>query len=185
MNRLHDIALGCVPFLKGRWRYLKNEDWAGYRQRAVLQDDTDRRRQIIFSDYYRGEGRFQVTGAYPVGQGNPPRITLSQCRSISDLGREINRRFLPSYLKHYDQSKSAHLLQIKKQEQLRIRAGLLKQIDPSMRPSHSHHGEVSTDYYLASGKLSLSSYSDQVRLDVRLSFDQVVRVLYLLNEVKD
>ncbi len=129
MNRLHEIAMGCVPFLNGKWRYLKNEAWTEYRQRAVLQDDTEHGRRIIVSDYYGGEGRLQVTGSFPNRYSNNLKITLGMSRSIPSISADINRRFLSEYLKEWKKAKTLHQQHLDREENLRIRVELLKQIE--------------------------------------------------------
>lgn len=182
MHRLHEIAVECIPFLNGKWRYLENEAWTEYRQRAVLQDDTAHGRRIILSDYYGGEGRLEVMGVFPDRWSETPRITVAMSRSIPAISADINRRFLPVYLKEWEKAKALYDEGKERQEDLRIRVNLLKHIVPSMRPSWHSHKEVATDYYLSKGKLRLSPYDDNVHLEIKLSFDQLVRVLHLLKE---
>lgn len=182
MIRLHQIAMECAPLLKGQWRYLKNEESNQYRIKAVLQDDTERGRQIIFSDYYLGEGRIKISGSYPDRYVNHFKITCSESRPIPALSADINRRFLPKYLTAYEAAKNRYQIHQDKQEKLQIQVDLVKQIMPSMSPYQNYRDDLATDYYFQNGKLRFNSYKNDVSLEINLSFEKLIQVLYILKQ---
>lgn len=186
MTRLFDVAIGVAPLLDGRFRYncLEEEkttyDWGN---RAVLNDDTETGRQILLTNCSRKPERIVVSGRLINGYGRTS-ITVANSRDIPSIAGDINRRFLPDYLKEWEKRQDEQAERTAKMEAYKHRVDLIRHIVPDFWSRNGRALTGSDEFYFKGGRvrLSCSEYDEELRLS--LPYDDLVRVLVYLSEIK-
>ena len=181
MTRLFEIAQGVAPLLDGKWRYnrlAEENEKSHWQNRAVLNDDTQAGRQIVFSSCWNRKGRIEISGPLPSGRYSKTRITVGETRNIPAIAADIERRFLPGYLKEWTEAEADQQARAETMELYRHQVDILRRVLPDFRQAHGHQLTGYDEFYFTGGKVRLGGSSAD--LNLRLPFDDLVRVLMFL-----
>jgi hypothetical protein len=184
MTRLFEVAQGVAPLLKGQWRYNQlaaqcSEHRAG--NRAVLNDDTKPRRQIIFRPAWHTPGRIELYGLLPTDYPSNTKITVAETRSVPAIASDINRRLLPGFLAEWTEAEARCQKREAEMELYRHQVDLLRRFVPEFA-QYPNRGRLtgSDEFYFRDGRLQLFSSGFKASLRLSLPFDEMVRVLMAL-----
>ena len=183
MSRLHDIAQGVASFFDGQWHYNRlaaesaKTHWGN---RATLNDDTRAGRQIVFCAIWNRPERIEIYGSLPERYSSKTRITVGQGRDIPAIAADIGRRFLPGYLKEWDEAEADKRRRAETMALYSHQVDLIRTIAPDFRQAYAQELTGCDEFYFKGGKVRLSSSGYDARLELNLSFDELVRVLIFL-----
>ena len=183
MSRLHDIAQGAAPLLDGQWRYNRlpaESTQTHWGNRATLFDATRPGRQIVFCAIWNRPERIEIYGSLPERYSSKTRITVGQGRDIPAIAADIGRRFLPDYLREWDEAEAAKRQRAETMALYSHQVDLIRRIAPDFRQAYTQELTGCDEFYFKGGKVRLSSGGYDAHLELSLSFDELVRVLMFL-----
>ena len=170
------LAEQIAPFLKG-WRYNRvltdqlSEHW----QSPCILSNGNRRFRIGTS--WRDKGRVSVSGEH-----SRHTITVSPNRAPRAIAGDIERRFLPVYLKDVTEYEKSVQSMADKAEVVRQQTELLRKVCPNLRVGHGHSSEMHFDGGSYRFGYSPDSYSITFN---QLTFDESLRLAYFVQSLKE
>ena len=183
MSRIEEIARGVAPLLDGSFRFNERavatnaNYWDG---RHVINDDEQTGRQLYFSRERLKTDRVAVWGMLPNRRSCSVRITVSETRTVPAIAEDINRRFLPYFVKEWRTVFEQERARTDQLDMYRHQVNLIKGIVPNLHiPSHSRL-EGNDEMYFQNGRLRMYARGHDSELSIRLPFDDLVRLFKFL-----
>lgn len=189
-ERIHEIAQEAAPLLTGAWRFNRVRSQAVDKRYvwtsvAIISDDSTPGRAIRLRRCWRNRNRFSISGEIRGSAGSgesTKRITVDASRESRLIAGDINRRLIPAYLEEWKELEEQESRRRAVQEKLTHRLNLVKRFCPDLRPNPYSRG--TRFFWNHQGHTSeLEMYSgDDVRLGLRISFDEALRIIAQLKE---
>jgi hypothetical protein len=181
MDRLFALASEVAPLLTGQWRYNRLAETRSdirHANEAVLNDDTQPGRQIMFRPCWEAPGRIQIRGSLPQSLSRE-KITVSEQRLARAVAGDINRRLLPGFLQEWRETETRRRQREAELELYRHQVELLRKFVPEFHQLYNRSLTGADEFHFRDGTVQLySSYKATLRLS--LPFADLVRVLMAL-----
>lgn len=185
-----DHAPIVARLLPGNWalnRIKTDEAADAWHECAYIHDKTKPARQISLMKDWHKRDRLRIVGELPrwptsaYSGISKARIGVSARRPAHEIAREIERRFLPGYLKEWDQAEQYRRERQAEYEAYRLRVEIVRQIFPELRTrTHFRMTEYPKFYIGQWAEVELNHYSGGTSLSLDLSFGELLQVLHLL-----
>src|SRR5712691_11937503 len=181
MDRLFALTEAVAPLLTGQWRYNRLAETRSdirHANEAVLNDDTQPGRQLVFRPCWNISGRIQIRGSLPESMSRE-KITISEQRPARAVAGDINRRLLPGFLKEWQEVETRRRQREAELELYRHQVELLAKFVPEFHQLYNRSLTGADEFHFKDGSVYLySSYKATLRLS--LPFADLVRVLMAL-----
>tara|TARA_R110002072_G_scaffold54002_1_gene141969 strand:- start:25 stop:606 length:582 start_codon:yes stop_codon:yes gene_type:complete len=183
MNRPCEIAPTIARLLPGNWRFhqIESQRASEHRPGAVIQNDDRTALRIFLNQCWRDDKRLTISGPVPGQHTRYPqerRITVAASRSAEAIAGDINRRFLPGYLKACEAGEKFAEGRNAVERDKELKFSLLKRYLPEMRENRSSR----LSHRCRFGQIDLSYDRERVHIDGQLPFDLFIAFLASLPE---
>jgi hypothetical protein len=181
MERLFALAEEVPPLLTGQWRSNRLAEQRSdirHANQAVVNDDTQPGRQLVFRPCWDIPGRVQIRGSLRESLSRV-KITVSEQRPARAVAGEINRRLLPGFLQEWQEAETRCRQREAELELYRHQVELLRRFVPEFSLRYNRELSGADEFTFRDGSVQLySNYKASLRLS--LPFADLVRVLMAL-----
>ncbi|RED44134.1 hypothetical protein [Aestuariispira insulae] len=191
MAELQELGRAIAPLLPGAWRYnaIKSKDgnFNEWGSRAILTNDSIRGQGIGIGPYWNKHRFLKIGGLLPGDDWGRSQFTIgvSANRTPEAITGDIKRRLLNEYAAEWMKTQEEYFKQQKEADAWREKVELLDNIIP-IYDGYSYHHEKLKRRGRFRFKYGFGNvYSeDFTKLELDLSFNQLVRVMVLLAKME-
>jgi hypothetical protein len=181
MTRLFALAEEVAPLLTGQWRYnrlAEKHSEIRHVNEAVVNDDTQPGRQLVFRSCWETPGRLQIRGNLPQRLSRVT-ITVAEQRTARAIAADINRRLLPGFLQEWQHAATQRHQQDAELELYGHQVELLRKFVPEFHQLYTRTLTGADEFYFRDGSVRLYA-STNASLRLSLPFPDLVRALMAL-----
>jgi hypothetical protein len=179
--RLFELTQGVAPLLPGQWRYnhlAEKRSDVRHANEAILNDDIQPGRQLVFRPCWDSPGRIRIAGSLPQGLSKT-HITVSEERTPAAVAGDITRRLLPDYLAEWKDTETRRRERESEMELYRHQVDLLRRFVPEFHQLYNRTLSGADEFHFQDGSVQLYS-NYKASLQLSLPFEDLVRVLMAL-----
>lgn len=181
MDRLFALAEEVAPLLTGQWRYNRLAETRSdvrHANEAVVNDDTQPRRQIVLRSCWDMPGRIQICGSLRESLSHV-KITISEQRPARAVAEDINRHLLPGFLQEWQETETRCQARDAEMELYRHQVEVLRKFVPEFHQLYNRSLSGADEFHFRDGSVQLHA-SYKASLHLSLPFPDLACVLMAL-----
>ena len=193
-ERLKEIAANVAPLIKGRWKHDKrpgDNEYNHNRQSSTIfnADNPAMKFSITRGFAYADRFKAQVSGDFAElrrqhgGYFETSSIKFSHHREFRSIAKDINNRFLPDFIKQFEDLKARVCNDQDRVEAHKIKELMLSRLFRDTHKTSGYRSYSSGEYYASGPDLTYRLHGDDITItNLTLSLEQFIQLIYKIKE---
>lgn len=193
-DHFKELARAVAPLLRGEWRFDNRSqehcNYVRHRDAYIFNANKPRMRfwlgtpgEYCHRKKGAAAGDYSVFDRALINSHARARIMYSPHRTAKSIAGDINRRFLPDFIKEWEQAEQQEAKGREQIEAFELIEQMLKRIVPGMRKSWERRSRTTGHYYTELNGLVFTLYQQNISIEqCNLSIDQFVRLIDFLKK---